>query len=228
MVKRRTQKRKNKKQIHKRRKHGGEGPNEDKNEGPNKDKNEEANEEAKEENEQKKKDEIRLSDIIFKPVIIKISEPSLINKNYRVKYSDNTTYSGDFENDQKEGYGVLKDASNNIIYEGQWHNDLKHGEGTFFYPLYYEIDNYNKKNKFSYLKIPSKYKTDSEYIDKQTQYKGQWQNDIKQGEGTMTYANGDTITSIWNGDESSIGAERKNEQGNIAENNKVLDFCNIL
>ena len=49
-------------------------------------------------------------------------------------YVDQLRYIGDYENNQKSGYGVLYNCDETIAYEGHWKNGLPDGKG-FSYDL---------------------------------------------------------------------------------------------
>lgn len=59
-------------------------------------------------------------------------------------FADGSSYEGEFLNDKREGYGILKNSSDNIIYEGEWKNDKFDGNGTC-----YNADPQNE-NSFDY------------------------------------------------------------------------------
>jgi len=45
-------------------------------------------------------------------------------------YNTGNVYQGLWENNQKNGFGILKDNKGVVIYEGTWKNDVYHGRGV--------------------------------------------------------------------------------------------------
>jgi len=126
-------------------------------------------------------------------------------------YKDNSKYEGTlFKNengdDMRHGYGLMT-YSDGRVYEGEFKNNLKDGNGKFIFPngLIYEGEFKNNKNE-GYLKAYDKcgnivfdgtinekgeatgfimQKEKSEY-----EYEGYVVNNLKEGKGKLTFANG--------------------------------------
>ncbi len=47
-------------------------------------------------------------------------------------YSDGDKYVGQYEDDEKSGYGVYYFMDTGERYEGEWANDMKHGKGVYY------------------------------------------------------------------------------------------------
>ncbi len=46
-----------------------------------------------------------------------------------MRYPSGNTYTGQWHDDQKEGYGVMEWADRQQVYRGQWHNNVQNGLG---------------------------------------------------------------------------------------------------
>jgi hypothetical protein len=46
-----------------------------------------------------------------------------------IKYVNGSEFTGEWKNDKKNGFGVLKQKGE--MYEGYFYNDMKHGNGTY-------------------------------------------------------------------------------------------------
>jgi hypothetical protein len=88
-------------------------------------------------------------------------------------YEDGSSYSGQWQNDVKNGQGkqVYKDGS---YYDGEWKNNLQHGSGTQAY-----FDKHGNLN---------------------ATYTGKFASNKRNGRGTMRYENGYEQTGEWRND----------------------------
>ena len=89
-------------------------------------------------------------------------------------------YNGNIEDDKFHGEGKLIYHNSDDFFNGTWH------EGKFKIGL----------GKFTFKDNVS--------------YDGQWQNNAAQGQGKLTYANGDYLNGIWN-QGKFIRGKKKNE-----------------
>lgn len=101
-------------------------------------------------------------------------------------------YEGEFQNDMKEGFGILQ-YINGERYEGSWKNNFAHGHGTL---LYVDGDKYvgdwaeGKKAGIGELL----------YVNGD-RFHGSWVEDKACGEGILEYANGDAYDGEWQNDQ---------------------------
>eukprot|EP00775_Hariotina_reticulata_P006988 gene6988-7202_t len=77
-------------------------------------------------------------------------------------------YNGEVLNGQRHGFGVLSFKTSPARYEGCWQHGKRHGKGT----LYYDAE------RLRY-------------------YSGDWEDDMKQGQGTSVYQGGNSYTGAW-------------------------------
>lgn len=132
-------------------------------------------------------------------------------------YTKNKYYIGKFVNNKKEGYGNL--YTENSLYEGNFKNDKKNGNGkytifakktnriTIIYEGIFEDDilgGYVKckyRNGDTYEGNIKNYVKDGfgTYICLKTniKYEGEWNNDLKDGNITMTDGNGNIYKTMW-------------------------------
>ena len=110
-------------------------------------------------------------------------------------------YEGEFQNDMKEGYGILQYV-NGERYEGAWKNNFAHGHGTL---LYADGDKYvgdwteGKKSGIGELL----------YVNGD-KFHGSWVDDKASGEGVLEYANGDVYDGDWSNDQRHGNNNHKN------------------
>lgn len=45
-------------------------------------------------------------------------------------YNDGKFYEGLWENDKRNGFGILKNEKGQVVYQGTWMEDLYHGRGV--------------------------------------------------------------------------------------------------
>lgn len=63
----------------------------------------------------------------------KVDNLPLENGICRLEWGDGNSYTGQFQNNSINGYGIYK-FSDGARYEGFWQNNLKHGLGSLYYP----------------------------------------------------------------------------------------------
>jgi len=153
-------------------------------------------------------------------------------------YKDNGKYEGTIlknENgdDMRHGYGLMT-YSDGRVYEGEFKNNLKDGNGKFIFPngLIYEGEFKNNKNE-GYLKAYDKYgkivfdgtinekgeatgfimqKEKSEY-----EYEGYVVNNLKEGKGKLTFANGNVYEGEFKDDMRNGYGKFTFANGNVYE-----------
>lgn len=121
------------------------------------------------------------------------------------KYSDDSVYSGDFDNGLPHGKGQMT-FPNGDIYDGEWLNGKMNGQG--------EYRRFNsEKDKYVELYI-------GEFVDgvmqgkgriqfeNRIEYEGQWQNGRRSGIGTLWMPTGEYIHGLWKFDEIIRGVRR--------------------
>ena len=145
-----------------------------------------------------------------------------------MKYNNGNIYNGYWNNDLKEGEGIMK-YNNGNIYNGYFKNDLKEGEGLFClnkddYEIIKEINIFNlneifKLNNLKDLFYKGNYKNDKKegegilYIKKNNEfgnniiYEGNFKNDKKEGFGTIYFKNKNIFKSYWK--ENKINEEKE-------------------
>ena len=85
------------------------------------------------------------------------------------KWKTSTRYIGDWNENQKEGFGIQIFA-NGDKYEGLWAGNKRHGQGTYW------------KNEGGKLR---------------REYTGDWFEDKRHGRGTFFYKAGDRFDGYW-------------------------------
>ncbi|XP_052816897.1 MORN repeat-containing protein 1-like isoform X3 [Mya arenaria] len=86
----------------------------------------------------------------------------------RMTWPDGSIFEGQWESNKRHGFGVMKSIKENCLYKGSYVGNRRHGQGTMIYPL-------------SCLTNPSR---------KGDRYNGDWENDLRHGEGDMRFTSG--------------------------------------
>jgi len=68
-------------------------------------------------------------------------------KGVLIEKDSGLTYTGEFENDLKNGTGTLSSTSMDYVYDGQWFDNLRHGIGQLVTPEYKYSGGF-KQNQF--------------------------------------------------------------------------------
>eukprot|EP01006_Ploeotia_vitrea_P044229 TRINITY_DN66819_c7_g1_i1.p1 TRINITY_DN66819_c7_g1~~TRINITY_DN66819_c7_g1_i1.p1 ORF type:complete len:676 (-),score=79.80 TRINITY_DN66819_c7_g1_i1:196-2223(-) len=114
-----------------------------------------------------------------------------------ITFSDGTSYTGEWVCDKKCGQGSALFSSGNR-YVGEWAEDNMHGYGTFFYSTGEKYEGEWVKSRISGFGVWTA-------IDGETQYAGEWKNDLRHGKGKLNkdgtifivkYHNGSLQTAI--------------------------------
>lgn len=106
-----------------------------------------------------------------------------------------TIYDGDWKDDRRCGFGtysVSEGAGYRKVYSGGWKNDKRHGYGTNFYSAneYYEGEWYaDKCSGWGRM-----------YYADGSVYEGEWYNDLRNGEGMLRLANENRYEGQWKDD----------------------------
>jgi len=132
-----------------------------------------------------------------------------------VKFHDNSTYLGQFVNDDIEGNGILTDAQGNKfmsftsdkdgkyipskrLYNGAFVKGKLYGQGEIKYKngsVYNGQLKGSKRDgtgKMTYVRSENK-----DFEDDIGVYEGQWHRDQRCGEGTMNFTSGDIFKGEW-------------------------------
>jgi len=110
-------------------------------------------------------------------------------------YSNGNKYEGNWANNKREGHGTLWKLVNKSgekykrIYTGDWEEDKMSGQGTYFYPNEDRYDGSWFKGK--------KHGEGRMLYSNGDIYEGQWIEDMKEGYGTLTRATGDYFEGYW-------------------------------
>ncbi|KAJ1408110.1 hypothetical protein B484DRAFT_456399 [Ochromonadaceae sp. CCMP2298] len=116
---------------------------------------------------------------------------------YKYKHYDEYTYEGEFQAGMRCGKGRVLEADGNT-YDGDWANDFKSGEGTHFYagrdPPH--IVGTYVGSWWSDFRSGMGVMTEDGSV-----YSGNWVDDAKHGEGTLTSADGTVLRGTWESDQ---------------------------
>lgn len=125
-----------------------------------------------------------------------------------------STYSGMFENNVKQGYGILLHPLGK--YSGHFMNDAKEGEGTL---IFNDASSYNggfKENQF--------HGKGTLCTKDNTVYVGDWFSGLKNGQGCETYADGRIYRGgFQDGQRSGDGAFHKKSGGDVVYSGSWLN-----
>ena len=119
----------------------------------------------------------------------------IISNKGTYKWSDGSSYKGEWKNNEMHGKGIQKWSDGSVQYDGEWKDNLWHGKGTYKWPD-------------GTVEYDGEWK-DNEYHGKGTcytcnyfdgVYTGDWHAGKRQGRGVMTYSNGDIYDGQWKKD----------------------------
>ena len=120
---------------------------------------------------------------------------------------DNGTYSGNWKNGQKWGFGS-KTYNNGDKYQGNWQEDKKSGQGTYeFADGSYYYGNWSQ----------NEYSGNGIWVSGAVSYNGTWQNGLKSGQGTFVFFSGDKYVGEWMNDMMSGYGKYIYLNGNVNE-----------
>mmetsp|Transcript_1357 Transcript_1357/g.2288 ORF Transcript_1357/g.2288 Transcript_1357/m.2288 type:complete len:394 (-) Transcript_1357:205-1386(-) len=106
-----------------------------------------------------------------------------------------STYKGEWQLNQKHGFGVQVWAKGNK-YEGQWRNGLQHGKGTFWVMVKKKL---HKQYSGSWRK-GLKSGLGVFFYKNGDRYEGEWLNGVRQGKGTLFKTDGEQYNGMWRDD----------------------------
>eukprot|EP00162_Nutomonas_longa_P013400 comp21557_c0_seq1/m.47237 comp21557_c0_seq1/g.47237 ORF comp21557_c0_seq1/g.47237 comp21557_c0_seq1/m.47237 type:complete len:786 (+) comp21557_c0_seq1:92-2449(+) len=104
-------------------------------------------------------------------------------------------YEGGWHEGKRHGFGKKTYPSSE--YEGQWENDLKHGQGMLRWNhgkcIYNGMWKLDKRCGHGVFEMTA----DNGQVER---YTGEWENDVRHGEGTMEFADGSKYVGTWHHD----------------------------
>ena len=110
----------------------------------------------------------------------------------RLQWKVSTKYRGDWNENKKNGFGVLV-YKNKDTYEGNFVDNKREGEGTFW--------KYREKTltrSFTgFWRDDKREGKGTAFYESGDRYDGFWNGDLRHGFGRMTYANGDYYLGMW-------------------------------
>ncbi|KAF0693210.1 Aste57867_15804 [Aphanomyces stellatus] len=107
-------------------------------------------------------------------------------------------YTGDWDDDQKSGYGTQVCASGNK-YEGEWDAGQRHGKGTFWVKRGGKL----RKQYTGDWVHDKRHGLGVYYYEDGGKYEGFWATNARQGKGRMTYPDGAIYEGHWAANERS-------------------------
>lgn len=105
-------------------------------------------------------------------------------------FPNEDTYTGEYNNKQRNGTGVYTWSQTGAIYTGSYLNNEKSGYGKFQYP--------DGSVYIGYWSADKRHGTGIYHYSNGDSYSGEWLNDLKHGNGTYIYiADGTELTGKW-------------------------------
>jgi uncharacterized protein (TIGR02145 family) len=121
------------------------------------------------------------------------------------------TYTGDWVNGKKQGQGKISTQYTIGFesYEGEWNNGLKHGKGKLYMSGEMSESTYtgtwNNDKMVGYGEVIADFANPEDGSVEKTSYKGQFANDLKNGQGTEISGEGTYTGNFINGDRAGKG-----------------------
>lgn len=123
-------------------------------------------------------------------------------------YADKTSYEGFWENDLRNGEGLLLSAEGEEIYRGNFQSDNFHGKGRltnnkptllkkdFNYLDFNQVGNYWIRYEGEFFE-GKKHGHGTLLLSNGEKYEGEFSNDLINGKGTFLKSNGTILRSNW-------------------------------
>ena len=114
-------------------------------------------------------------------------------------YRNGAIYEGQFKNNQRDGMGTMKFVCGDS-YCGDWKADKRHGNGVYKFST-------EESNANGDLDVGKLNTRNAKLYCRGGRYEGQWVDGKREGEGTMTYADGSVYCGKWIDDNISTTVE---------------------
>ncbi|XP_053401021.1 MORN repeat-containing protein 1-like isoform X3 [Mercenaria mercenaria] len=116
----------------------------------------------------------------------------------RMIWPDGSIYEGQWVNNKRQGFGMMKSATENCLYKGAYHDNKRQGRGMMIYPLscLKKLQSKGDKYEGDWEMDMRHGDGDMRYMDG-TVYEGQFEDDIFNGEGTMRHCSGLVYHGKW-------------------------------
>ena len=107
-------------------------------------------------------------------------------------YRDGNKYDGDFVEDKRQGKGTYIRVTDKATYSGEWYNNVRHGYGVEEIPSKDGTQRYEgewkEDKRCGFGKI---------LYDNGDRYEGEWLDNLKHGQGKFYYTNGNFYEGGW-------------------------------
>jgi len=107
-------------------------------------------------------------------------------------YRDGNKYDGDFVEDKRQGKGTYIRVTDKATYTGEWYNNVRHGYGVEEIPSKEGTQRYEgewkEDKRCGFGKI---------LYDNGDRYEGEWLDNLKHGQGKFYYTNGNFYEGGW-------------------------------
>ena len=130
-------------------------------------------------------------------------------------YRDGNKYDGDFVEDKRQGKGTYIRVTDKATYSGEWYNNVRHGYGVEEIPSKDGTQRYegewkeDKRCGFGKILYANGDRYEGEWLDNLRHgqgkfyytngnfYEGEWLDDLKHGQGKFYYTNGNFYEGGW-------------------------------
>ena len=130
-------------------------------------------------------------------------------------YRDGNKYNGDFVEDKRQGKGTYIRVTDKATYTGEWYNNVRHGYGVEEIPSKEGTQRYegewkeDKRCGFGKILYANGDRYEGEWLDNLRHgqgkfyytngnfYEGEWLDDLKHGQGKFYYTNGNFYEGGW-------------------------------
>ena len=130
-------------------------------------------------------------------------------------YRDGNKYNGDFVEDKRQGKGTYIRVTDKATYSGEWYNNVRHGYGVEEIPSKDGTQRYegewkeDKRCGFGKILYANGDRYEGEWLDNLRHgqgkfyytngnfYEGEWLDDLKHGQGKFYYTNGNFYEGGW-------------------------------
>lgn len=116
-------------------------------------------------------------------------------------YRDGNKYNGDFVEDKRQGKGTYIRVTDKATYTGEWYNNVRHGYGVEEIPSKDGTQRYEGE-----WKEDKRCGFGKMLYDNGDRYEGEWLDNLRNGQGKFYYTNGNFYEGGWvNGKKEGLG-----------------------
>ncbi len=144
----------------------------------------------------------------------------------QMSWSNGDTYSGEFANNLRHGWGTYIERSSGKVWAGQWRYDRMHGRGTLTCPVGSSGGSSQTKTYDGMFSNGLRHGSGSQNFPSGASYFGEWVRDQREGLGEYRFGNGDIYRGWFRANKRSGSGILKSANGNTFDG-EWRDDCQV-